>query len=164
MSAFVVSHRHVDAIIVAGLHNRANRGPLRWLVPAPVNPHAYAVGQPWGPEAIADATERRRELTIETAGRVGSMLLAENRRSVDHRYDEDGCAPEDAYTFATSTWLQARPLPPVAILKALDCLEYQSCEHPGWSTSEAFAFVTALRSDQIGRLAGYDEAAWEVRT
>lgn len=40
-------------------------------------------------ELHAQASECKRELTSETAGRVGAVLLAENRRSVDHRYDEE---------------------------------------------------------------------------
>ena len=49
----------------------------------------------------------------------------------------------------------------VEALKALDCYEYQSCEHPEWETSEAFEFCRAMRNLLIGCLPGYDAAQWE---
>ncbi|MGH3900427.1 MAG: hypothetical protein ACRDTA_19720 [Pseudonocardiaceae bacterium] len=57
-----------------------------------------------------------------TAGRVGAMSLAENTRSVNYLHEE-GCW-EPVYLF--------HPLPgtpdPLAVLKAIAGLEYQSCE------------------------------------
>lgn len=100
-----------------------------------------------------------RELTEATAGRVGAMLLAENRRSVDHRYDETEL--EEPYLFT-----KLRGIPdPVIVLKAISCYEYQSCEHPEWATSEASRFCVALQAKMIGLLPGYDQApGWEVHS
>jgi hypothetical protein len=79
------------------------------------------------------------------------MLLAENRRSVDHRYAEEEW--EQPYLFKR---LPGVPNP-VAVLKALDGFEYQACEHPEWEKSEAHAFVQALRKRAISKLPGYEE-------
>lgn len=159
MSAFVVGTDHIDAMLTAGLTLARPYGPMRWYLPEPPGPACYQEGEPWGPAAGAWAREYRRELTKETANEVGAMLLLENLHSVNHRYTEAEAPP--AYRF--------RPLPghpdPVVVLKAIDCYEYQSCEHPGWKTSEAYAFCDALRRTCIASLAGYDTApGWEVRS
>ena len=46
--------------------------------------------------------------------------------------------------------------------KAIDCYEYQSCEHAGWPRSEARALCAALRHRLIGELPGYDAAPWGI--
>jgi len=160
MSAYVVDKTHVDVLVTAGLSGPRSYGPLSWMWPA-LTPEderdAYQAGEPWGPRAIELAQERRRELTDDTAGRVGAMLWAENRRSVNHRYAEDEW--EEPYTF--------RRLPgqvdPVLVLKAINCYEYQSCEHPEWMRSEAHEFCQVLRDKMVRQLPGYDDApGWDV--
>ncbi len=165
MSCYMVSKEHVDAMVTAGLEYgmpHRNRGPVSWLVPEPVNEHAYSRGEPWGPEAVADAERRRRTLTDDTAGQVGAMLLAENRRSVDHRYDEDELDPSEAYIYERFPRDITHSFAPVEILSAIRCYEYQACEHPGWETSEAHAFCRALEAAAIRALPGYDSAPWEI--
>lgn len=156
MSCFEVGSTHIDALLTAGL-NVGRYGPLRWYVPSDDTEGDYEQGEPWGPEAIKHYQQRRRELTEETAGMVGAMLVAENRRSVDYRYDE--AEEEEPYVFNA---LQGRP-DPVVVLKAIACYEYQACETPDWEESEAYAFCQALRHRMIGALPGYDDAdGWEV--
>lgn len=70
---------------------------------------------------------------------IGQMLWTENYASVNYRYQEDESAP--AYT----PTLTDEPLSPIAVLKALDCYEYQSCEHPGWEESDARKLCDAIR-------------------
>lgn len=84
------------------------------------------------------------------------LLLAENTRSFNYRYGEtvDETMVYDA--FATS-------LRPIDVLKACDCLAYQSCEHDGWETSTAKVIVSAIKEAAIRELPGYDEAPWEIR-
>jgi hypothetical protein len=178
MSAFVVGKEHIDAIVSAGLRlgRPAHLGWLRWMWPAVTDAdrqECYAAGQPWGPRAVELYEARKHELAPDSADRVGAMLWAENVRSVAFRYDE----PEDAqdlpgpiffgvldvaeYRHRSSDRIGC-VLDAVGTLKALDCLEYQSCEHPGWEASEARAFVEALRRRAIACLPGYDQASWDV--
>jgi len=96
-----------------------------------------------------------RYLNRETADAVGHMLLAENFRSVNHRYAEAN-EPEGFFAYRRS--LQG--CNPVVILKAIDCYEYQTCEHPEWEQSEAHAFCQALRKRMISMLPGYEDAPW----
>lgn len=160
MSAYVVGKTHIDALVTAGLRSGAGGSPLRWLAPVLEDQSgAYRRGEPWGPDAIRLYNARRRELTPETADRVGQMLWAENVQSVNHRYDEDRW--EELYVYRPFPH-GARRLAPVAILKALDGYEYQSCEHPQWESSEAREFSKALRRAMIRSLPGYDEADWHI--
>lgn len=146
MSACTVTTEHIDALLTAGLAFCTVTDPLRWYYPPPTT-------------AEPDTTSRDRTLTSATAGRVGAMLLAENSRSVNHYYDEADWEP--VYLF--------HPLPgtpdPLVVLKAIACLEYQSCEHPGWLDSEARVFCQALRRVAIAALPGYSAAqGWLIET
>lgn len=155
MSASMLPKTHIDVLVTAGLrYANARRGPLMWFWP---DIDAETDRGSWtSAEHREQVRQRRRDLTRETAGRVGAVLLAENRRSVDHRYDEGEW--EEPYLF--------EPVPgwpdPVIVLSAIACYEYQSCEHPGWRTSEAHAFCQALQARAIRLLPGYDEAPWEI--
>lgn len=152
MSAFIVPKAHIDTLVQAGLTH--NNIALSWR-----------------------HDDQWHELDHTTDDQVGAMLWTENVRSVVHRYPGDRSLPgtyEDV-TLAEGTepitlpeWLQAYRFQrraqrsPVEVLKAIDCFEYQSCEHDEWEESEAFAFCGALRSSMIGQLPGYDEAPWSI--
>jgi hypothetical protein len=158
MSAYIVANTHIDAPLTAGLYQPwCHYGPLRWFDSEEFESGCFQEGEPWGPESHRWFEQHRRELTTETAGQVGAMLWAENRRSVNHRYAEDEW--EEPYVFDRLLGVPA----PVDTLKAIDGFEYQSCEHPTWRRSEAFAFCEALRRHVIRRLPGYNESdAWHV--
>lgn len=157
MSAFIVSTDHIDYLLTAGLGMFSRGSNLSWLgTPETPQEGNYQRGEVWGPRAIQNAQAIRRELTRETANRVGSMLLAENRASVNHRYD--GYEVEEEYTYKPSPV----PVCPVQVLAAIVCLDYQSCEHEEWRDSEARAFLDALQKKAIHALPGYDNTMWEV--
>lgn len=158
MSAFEVGATHIDALLTAGLDREPNDGPLRWMSSRYTEQDrndANAKGQPWGIRATELYRERIRQLTVDTAGQVGAMLVAENRRSVDYRYNETEI--EEPYLF--------RPLrgnvKPLVVLQAISCFEYQACETPDWEDSEAHAFCVALRGAMIRALPGYGNH-WEI--
>lgn len=159
MSAFMVPVEHVRAMINAGLRTEGE-GPLSWSI-RPLTQdersRAYEPGAAWGPEMHALVSKTRRELTRETAGAVGAMLLAQNRRSVNYRYAESDI--EEPYTHAPSS-----PREPVELLKAISCYEYQACETPDWEDTEAARFCQALRAHLIRQLPGYDEGdSWPIQ-
>lgn len=166
MSAFEVDHAHIDALVTAGLEWTSHLdGPLRWMVAPESHPdyeRAFQAGQPWGPGCEQVMRDCQRQLTRETAEQTGAMLVAENRRSVNHRYDEDEL--EAIYTFAKLPTSHGAPSP-VVIVGALSCYEYQACETPDWRQSEAYAFCDALRHRAIDRmvamLAG-ERTTWEI--
>lgn len=160
MSTFIVGKTHLDYLITAGLGWKTY-GALTWEVPGEPVEGTHQRGEPWGPEAVAVHKARRRELTPDTADGVGMMLLAQNHRSFDHRYDgRHGveAEPGEMYEFAA----YKGQIDPVQVLKALDCYEYQACETPDWERCEAWRFCDSLRGRAINRLKGYNEAQWEV--
>lgn len=110
---------------------------------------------------------------------LGQLLWDENYRSVNYRYTESEPTPDYRATLIDAD------LSPVAVLKAIDCYEYQTCESPDWDQTRAHAFVTALRNVILGQHADlgrqvpsrydrsrteyaykstteYDTAPWEV--
>ncbi|MFV0434265.1 MAG: hypothetical protein ACK5LO_09825 [Leucobacter sp.] len=159
MSAFTVPIEHIRAMINAGLD--IEYGPLRWRaaqLTEEQKQRAYERGEPWGREATDVYRETFRELTHANAEAVGVMLMAENRRSVDYRYDEQEI--EEFYTHGPSSRRE-----PIEILKAISCYEYQSCETPDWGQSESASFCQALRVQMIHLLPGFAEAeGWPIMT
>jgi hypothetical protein len=160
MSAFMVGKAHIDALVTAALAT-SQEGPLRWFT-RPLTEEeavlAHQVGAPWGLEGPEIARMLSRSATRDEADRIGQLLMRENRLSLNHRYNESEV--EDIYAYTRSA--RPRAIDPVVILKAIDCYEYQSCEHPGWEASEARGFCQALRRRMIRRLPGYDQAPWEI--
>lgn len=94
---------------------------------------------------------------------VGQMLWDECIASVSHRYDNDpkedlpGPIGEDyVYQPSNRVWNVA----PIQVIKSCHCYAYQSCEHDGWETSEAKAFVDRLEAAAVVALPGYEAAKW----
>lgn len=142
MSAFLVSKKHIDFLVSAAyLWGRTN---LRQYLP--------------------------RELAEKdlTASDVGRLLWRENLLSVAHRYDgvagfeeTPGAIEKSIATYRHAIDLNA-PSQALKVIKAIQCLEYQSCEHDGWEPSAAHHFCRALLSEAIRNLPGYDAAPWGI--
>lgn len=84
------------------------------------------------------------------------LLHAENVKSVNYRYKEQ----TEPYTISYNAF--APELTPVQVIKACQCLDYQSCEHPEWEKSAACALLKTISDQAISKLPGYDAAAWEI--
>jgi hypothetical protein len=137
MSAFLVSDNHIDQLITVALHGpRDGKNARNWYQPS------LKGTQTWGAESATEA---------------GQMLLNENYNSLDARYpaDKDG---RHAFTYAG----RGPRLTIVEAFKALDCYEYQSCEHDGWEASYARKFCDSLRGNLCSSMAGYDAAPWGI--
>lgn len=164
MSAFIVDKAHIDAMIhaAAAVEHGQHTSGMRWWTVDDLR-------------TVADYDACRRELSYsdqESQDRAGSMLWAENLRSIEYRYPDtidNQCYPGPGDfmgwpdVFAYTCKGLRRTFDPVAILKAITCYEYQSCEHPGWKTSEARFFCDALKDKMIRNLPGYRDAAWEIQ-
>jgi len=148
MSAYLCKRNHFVYLVAAAMSPNIGCFTVRWH---------------WG----ADYAQRGelRVADFETAADVANMLIRENLASVSFRYAGDktsdtlpsagDCSAVTAADFHDFHEFQA-----VQVLKAINCLDYQSCEHPGWRTSEARAFLDALQSAAIDALPGYDAAEW----
>jgi hypothetical protein len=76
------------------------------------------------------------------AQRMFDMLRQTNYDSVNFRYREHE-SPEPRY-YKRVVEFQLTPEHLVQVRRAMDCYEYQSCEHPGWATSDAYRFLVNL--------------------
>lgn len=93
---------------------------------------------------------------IDNPDEAGALLWAENVRSVNYRYTAQ--TEPEPYVFHWDT----RVLDPLQIIKACNCLDYQSCETPEWKDTRAFAMLDSIRERAIKELPGYDGAQWEI--
>jgi hypothetical protein len=152
MSCFMVSDEHLCLLVQAGrdMTRQKRHGNMSW----------YWKRHP------EDSTMQRSELDTlqESADRVVRLLWQENCQSVAFRYADSShleeMLPDDAPSYRQA--IDASMMQPVWIMKAIQCYRYQSCEHPGWEQSEAFAYCAALEQAMIHALPGYDDApTWE---
>lgn len=139
MSAFIVGPDHIDLLVTAAID-----WDVRVTVPDESAPFGY----------------RALDLTPTELGR---LLLRENLASVDYRYqgrlEESEFKAPEVYEFRR---VPHGALHPAWVLKALHCLEYQSCEHDGWESSTAFRVVRALEAAAARRVPGYEDGpGWE---
>jgi hypothetical protein len=142
MSAFIVSHEHIDALLTFAVTHR-----LRYFVD----------GRP------VDIAEHATE--------TGTVLLLENTRSVLHRYPDctESTAPgregETAlnYTFQYFDALDTLPQHKLVglILSGCSCFDYQSCETNDYESSVACQIIEAIRTEAIRMVPKYD-APWEI--
>lgn len=87
---------------------------------------------------------------------TAALLYAENVKSVNHRYRDTTDTSGIVYDpFAPD-------LRPIDVIKACDCLAYQSCEHPQWETSLACHLLKEIQRTAITKLPGYDHAKWAI--
>jgi hypothetical protein len=173
MSAYVVDKEHVDLLTRFALRGLGREGFSWWQVN---EEGQYAGWRKLDELATGEDPERF------SPSQFGQLLLSENVKSVSHRYSEPGREtyygaevagemedtpdeelPGPCDRFYLAPYLYTDPgytLTPGELFAAIDCLDYQSCEHPGWRTSEAFALLEALRNAAGRMVDGYAKAPW----
>ena len=97
----------------------------------------------------------RKEMNAQA---LGDFLWAANLESIYARYPSSGEAGEK-YIFKCD---DALPREPIAIIKLLDCLEYQSCEVKFWDSATAKSAIEAIRADAIRRMPEYEKCPWAI--
>ena len=150
MSAFVVGREHIRFLVSAARSSRIVR---------------YSKFSYYWSGKLHELPRHDRD----AASKVGQLLWNENILSVQGRYPDCVGKPEnmpgpvdEIFIYAHSRDWNESGLEPIQVLKACNCYEYQSCEHDGWETSEAKAFIDALRAAAVRALPGYDDAQWMV--
>jgi hypothetical protein len=87
---------------------------------------------------------------------TAQLLLRENIDSVNYRYGTELPLHPIEFNF------KAPNLSAIECIKAIHCLEYQSCEHEQWNSSLACALLREIASVALRVLPGYNAARWEV--
>jgi hypothetical protein len=147
MSAYIVSHDHIDGLLSFALDQ------VSYYVPT---------------------IDRRIEITLDNAEEIGRILLTENERSVYFRYrdlnaskpglSKPGTDGQDAENYSFRPWPLSRRPQPIEILKACECFDYQACETDDYEQSIAWRIIDAIRHGAIRKLPGYENAdGWELR-
>lgn len=152
MSAFIVSHDHIDALLTfAKLHR------VSYYVPQSI------CNKPGGV---------RVDIGHDNVTEVGRILLTENERSVRHRYDD--CAADDlpgtigenaaSYNFREFGELYRLPAAKKCawILNGCRCFDYQACETDDYEASLAHRIIEAIQAAAIRALPHIDDAPWEI--
>ena len=146
MSAWIVSHDHIDALLTFAKDKRMQ------------NDLSYRI-----------ARSAREPLSWT---QIGQVLLAENERSVCHRYPD--CTPGDApgtigeeaigYRFRPLAELATLPhnTKLVWIIKNCDCFDYQACETDDYEQSIAHGIIEAIRARAVRSFLEYDNAPWGI--
>lgn len=135
MSAFIVGHDHIDALLSFAVGHA-----VRYRFP--------------GGDIV--------EITTANATETGRILLLENERSVNERYNETDHESSQSYTF--KPWRGQGNTPPISILKGCDCFDYQACETDDYEETLAALIIRKIRDRAISYLPGYDDAkGWEFR-
>jgi len=93
--------------------------------------------------------------TMEKLNAIGQELVNENFKSVNYRYHENN----QPYKYYFQPVLNFNP---IQALKAVNCLDYQSCEHPTWENSNAKKILESIKNSLITMLPGYDDFQWEI--
>jgi hypothetical protein len=150
MSAWIVDHTQIDLLLDVALNGpRDSAGhwdALRWRSPSEDDPDVA----PW------------TQLTADDLTRVGRMLVGTNVDSVMFRYqDEQASEMLPDYVLHGYSYRQLPyRMTAAEALKSVGCLQYQSCEHEEWKTSEAYDFLQNLTGALISHVVGYNESPW----
>jgi hypothetical protein len=91
---------------------------------------------------------------------LGQILLNENYRSVNARYNETG-EPE-AYRFrhVDTDRAGAGMDPAILVLGSIKCLRYQSCETEDYPTTDAARILNAIENKATSYLMSVHDAPW----
>jgi len=127
MSAWIVSKKHIDLMVKAVMEGTRD-GALKSFL-----------------------TDRFLTASINPDS-LGSMLVKECVDSVSYRYPgdyvSDGELPGPCHPYYVRPYVYEDPKyrpTAVELFKAVDCYDYQSCEHPGWKSSKAMQLCDEIR-------------------
>lgn len=153
MSAYIVDRKAIDLLVYAALNAdpsyHGNDRKLSWW-------NVDEKGGYLGWHAVHENAEYMLgagSRAYVTPSAAGEMLVSENARSIEYRYPDtardrgDMPGPIDAYYMGPYVYTEPKgeTLTPGKVFTLIDELDYQSCEHDGWTTSEAYAFLRSLR-------------------
>lgn len=147
MSAYICDPSTVDYLVTWATHQR----DLSVYLPAGFPATAYD-------RARSDRLGLASRLNLRelTPDELGAILLAENVRSVRARYPSD--TPDSPPGPCDQKRVWAYRFQPVAhqlptwVIKACDCLRYQSCETDDYENTLAYKVMQAIRESAITHL------------
>lgn len=88
---------------------------------------------------------------------VGSILMAQNARSVNERYSERKVYP---FTYDQRVKAGAEGHSAMEVIKSAHCYEYQACETDDWKRTVAHTIILHILSAASVGLPGWEDAPW----
>lgn len=163
MSAHVVSKFDIDLLVRAAVHGGRGAERFRWWK---VDEDGDYVG--WREiDEFAERNVHPSPYEKVSPSQLGQMLVDACVASVGYRYQDtdpdrgDLPGPTDAYYMGPYVYENpGYTLSPGEVFRTIDYYDYQSCEHPDWRKSEAYAFLRSLRESYCAKVAGYESAPW----
>lgn len=117
------------------------------------NPETFAALATFGYQAGVRGRDGQR-LERES---IAATLYAANVASVNHRYGES-----ESEELPGGEFVRLLAVPAMWVVKACDCVQYQSCERGDYYSSEAWEILEQIRRAAVRALPGYDDAPWGV--
>lgn len=144
MSAFVVSHKHINTILTFAATRKNYAVEVRHLSDG----------------SSLDLSDRA------DLQKAADILYGQNVRSVSHRYNDEPANQLPGVITEVGHAITYRMILPtesaVQIIKACDCLGYQSCETDDWEQTDAYKIMTAIRERATEAIPGMDSAKWSI--
>lgn len=98
------------------------------------------------------------EVNYDNKEEIATMLLRENVKSINYRYNERKRTPK--VTRKDFNGFLTLPFDALQLIRSCKCYNYQACEHDGYEKSQAKSFIKALIDSAINEIPGYGEKAW----
>ena len=133
MSAYTVDSDTLDLLVTAAIDGPPHRRGLRVVHGGTV--HTFG----------ADPLNSTGDANV-----IGQLLHDANVASVNYRY-ADGDGP-GTYTFRRVSGIGGVGVTYWDVITSADCLDYQSCEMPGWGETFAAAVIRAIRDKAVDLL------------
>lgn len=110
--------------------------------------------------ALAHFMVAEKVWDLPEAAAMATTLMQENIRSVAYRYPND--PPVSEPEFKRAEILAAPLVPPLHVLSACYCLEYQSCETADYEQTEGARVLHRIISNAVHALPGFHAAPWGI--
>jgi hypothetical protein len=180
MSAWIVSHGHIDAIV--NFYCNEHHNNRLYKDTSPMKFERY-INNNWT-EIIGDLDECSEEIYVNRQ-RLGEILLNENIRSVEARYSRSSRADLPGVIVEVEAMAEHqkeyeaadnlggykynpnnhRNISVGQFISCLNCLDYQSCEHDEWEDSNAKFIIDTMKHNVIRHqvlpdVEGFNDAKW----
>lgn len=141
MSAFTLTHKHINALVHAAFFKKASYCDRDTF-------YIWHRGK-------THMFNRTNKKTLNPDV-LGQILVNQNFKSVNFRYKDKSPSFKFKYELSHDQFTN------VQLLKACDCYDYQSCETPNYEQSLVAKIIDKIRSQLICSLNGYADSEWTI--
>jgi hypothetical protein len=154
MSAFLVTQTHIRAIVSAAGWDHYDQVPFPPRAIIEEHPAAFAF--------LRSGSITERGWAKFCHDELGRALWLANAMSLKARYptDWEDMLPDGGLATILGYRHAFVELAPAAVIKLVDCFNYQACEVSDYETTWAAKATQAIREAAIHKLPGYDATPW----